>query len=346
METKELSNLQKQEIMNILNEKEWDIKEWARAIQIAPKYLQWILDGYSPLNQQEYDELLRATKDSKTKNMMRFSHPVVIVSWARKGGNGKTTVASNLSYNLSKLGYQTLAIDGDSQCDMTSTLFPEYMDHSDHNFYESMVRRKDIRKYIVDTDYPNLSIVPGSSFTEELERMLTTIRPEIAMDTFKDCIDELLEENYYDFIIVDMDKSMGLLNKTILNAADYVLVLAECSFYSVKALLPVTERIEQVKQFNPKLDCLGMVFNKVNKRKNEVQRAIDDTDRIFPWDVMVNFISNDGNVEKSQRECLPLDEYAKNSKANKQLIALTNEILSKIETNIKEGRLDGEVKDI
>ena len=271
--------------------------------------------------------------------MERPDRTRVIAVWSRKGGNGKTTVASNLAYDLSDMGYRVLAIDSDSQCDMTCTLLPQYTDIKGKDLYQAMARRRDISRYTVETDYEGLDIVPGSAMMEELERTLSTLSHDVAIDALKDCLEDTISDGAYDFIVIDTDKSMGLLNKAILNASDHVIVLAECSFYSVKALLPVTDRIEQVRETNPSLTCLGMVFNKVNSRKLEVKNAMADTREIFPWPVFDAFISNDAAVERSQRECLPLKEYAKNSRANEQMLDLTREVLSKMGIG---GGADGE----
>lgn len=332
-----LTIMQRGKIENLLNERKWNLKEFSKVTGIDGRILNEIIKGEIPISEEEYEELCRFIQNEDDSGLINYHEPIIIVSWARKGGNGKTTVATNLAYDLAQMGYKTLAVDGDSQCDLTSTLYPQYMYLEERTIYDAMLRRRDIRPYIIDTDYDNLSIVSGSQFTEELERVLINMPSKIAVDTFKDCFEGVMEDNFYDFIIVDLDKSMGLFNNAILSAASYVLVLAECSFFSVKALIPVKERLEQIQKENKQLKCLGLVFNRVNTRKNEVKKAKADAKCYFaPYQIMNNYLSNDSNVEKSQRVGVPLDVYANSSKVNKQMHLLTEEILNKIRMDIEE----------
>jgi len=330
-----LDNLSKQEMIEVLlgmrDKRKWDTKDWSRAVGLKQYVLEDVISGIISISKDDFKDLLLVTEKASSSGLMRFSEPIVILSWARKGGNGKTTIATNLTYHLGAMGYNTLGIDGDSQADMTSTFFPDYLQMKEKNIYDAMIRRKDFRNYVIHTNYDNIDIVPGSGKTEELERTFSAMPEEIAMDTFKECLKDIIKENYYDFVVVDMDKTMGLLNKTFLNGAKYVLAIGECSFYSIKALIPVMERIEMIKGTNSKLDCLGLVFNKVDLRKGEVERAREDASGIFKWPILKTYISSDAAIENSQRATMPLGAYKNSSRANKQFKKLTIEVLETIE---------------
>lgn len=320
----------KKKIQRILNKRKWDAKEWHRAINLN----QWILEGLMndefTIDEDMIKNIYEMTLESSKKKMLRFSKPVVISSWTHKGGTGKSTLAINLSHELSSRGYNVLAIDTDGQSDMTSVLFPDYLDYPDKNFYEAFVMHYDIKDggYIFHTPYDNLDIIAGSGQLEDLENILAPMREEQRSSIFDMCLKKIMEENYYDFIIIDRDKGAGLFNKAILSKTDFVISPVECAMFSIKSIPPVIENINIIKKYNPSLELLGIVLNKVDLRKKvalaEAQALIEE---IAPGMLFNTYIKNESNIEKSQKEHMPLGEYLKSSTANRQMIKLTDEIL-------------------
>ena len=134
---------------------------------------------------------------------MRFSSPVMIVSWTHKGGTGKSTTATNLAYEFSQRGYNTLTIDMDSQSDMSSVLYPEYLNDPDVSFYEAFSLCEDFKEdgYVRHTEYTNLDIIPGSSKCESLEGQLSVMNDKLRSRIWEKCLKSIRKDNYYDFII-------------------------------------------------------------------------------------------------------------------------------------------------
>ena len=114
----------------LLKKKGWDIKDWRRATGLNQWQLESLMEmDLSEMNEEDLESIYEQAKKAKLdKNLMRFDCPVMIAVWAHKGGMGKSTVVTNLSYELAKRGYNVLAIDTDSQSDMTSVLFPDYLE--------------------------------------------------------------------------------------------------------------------------------------------------------------------------------------------------------------------------
>lgn len=333
-------NYFRNELLKLRDEKNWDNKEWHRAIGLE----QWILDdiesGEIVLDNETYETLQGLTEKAKELNLMRFTEPKIIVSWIHKGGTGKSTLASNLSYELSRRGYNVLDIDTDSQADLTSVINPEYLDEPDKNFYDCFVLHDDFKKYISKTKYDNLHIISGSAKSEDLEKTLSTMPVEVRNKIFGMCLSTIMRENYYDFIIVDMDKSAGMLNRAILEKTDYIITPLEASIFSLKALVTIQEQLNIVQETNPKLKLLGMFFNKVDLRKKGVAEAKELVEEIFPGSMLTNFLKAEANIENSQMEHMPLAVYAKTfgkyTKTTRQFVKLTDEILGRIAESEQE----------
>lgn len=327
------------EIKKVLDKRKWDYKEWHRAIGVSQWKLETLMTGDNlEIDEEGLDQLYSMTKQAKKVKLLRFPMPVVIAVWTHKGGTGKSTTATNLSYELSRRGYNVLAIDTDSQADMTSVLYPDYLERPEINFYEAFVMHNDFKEdgYVISTDYDNLDIIPGSTKCENIENVLSALSDDIRYKIFEKCLRQIKKDNYYDFIVIDMDKTAGLMNKSILCQANYILSPIECGIFSIKSTPPILAQIEEVKKYNPKLELLGVLFNRVDLRKKRtVPESIEFMNKIAPGAAFENFMKNDANIDNSQREHLPLGVYFKGSNANKQMMKFTNEFLKRVEERSK-----------
>lgn len=320
-------------MLDLLKKKGYDIKDWHRAIGIKQTLLDSLINNEEYIVEPEMAEgIYNMTANSKLENKVRFDKPQIIVFWTHKGGTGKTTLSTNIAHELSKRQFNVLAIDTDSQCDMTSTLFPDYINYPGKDFYDAFIMRDDLKEmgYIFETDYDNLDIVPGSLMQETITSSLMSLNNEQLARYFKNCLLTIMNENYYDFVILDLDKNAGLLNRSLLYQADFVISPLECAPYSVKSAPNIYNQIVQAQQLNSKLKWLGVVYNKVNVRKSVVGNMKEDLESVLPDSAFNTYISNDACIEKSQAAFMPLSVYDRSSKAYKQLALLVDEIIERI----------------
>ena len=322
-------------IRKLLSERGWDAKDWRRVTKIDQRVLENLLSvDTTGLPEDKLDSIYDLTEKGKlAKDMLRFGHPVIIAVWAHKGGTGKSTTVANLSYELSARGYNVLVIDTDSQSDVSSVLYPRYVNEPEKSFYDAFSICEDFAadEYVRSTEYDGLDIVTGSEKCEALEGVLCIMEERMRKKMWPKCLRKITEENYYDFVLIDMDKTMGMLNKSILGVADYVLSPIEPSIFSVKSILAVMTQVEQSRAEDAKLKILGIFYNKVDLRKKRaLQEAMELVDGISAENVLKTYIKSDSNVENSQKEHLPLGYFSRSSAASVQTAALADEILEKI----------------
>ena len=313
----------------------WDIKTWSRLIGLEQRMLESMVSGDYPDDEEALAELVRMTEtvpaDAKDE-LFHFKSPVVIASCIHKGGSGKTTCSIALADELADRGYNVLLIDSDSQMDATSTILGDG-ELPKKNLFNALSCGTDVREQICETRFPRLDIVPSTTKMGSADSMLMSqatlgIHPEL---TFRAILEELVKENYYDFVFVDMDKTVGFLNKTILAGCSHLLMTAECSIYHMSGVAAMVARYEEIKEtINPDLDFLGVVFNKVTKRKSIVSQAVEDFDASLPGKRFNTLVRMDANVEKAQWANTTLRDFSPSANARKDFSDVADELLERI----------------
>lgn len=318
----------------------WDNKDWSRHVGVTQRYLDQIVSGSFPEDEDLKAHLIHLTAehaDEGGTGLYRFSSPVIIAACTHKGGGGKTTCSVALADELARRGYNVLLIDSDSQMDATSTVIPNE-DRPNKSLFPVIVCGSDIREQICETQYNRLDMVPSSTRMASAEAMLFSQQMNMLSSNetpaemlFKKSLEPLVKENYYDFVFVDMDKTVGVLNRTILNGCTHLLMMAECSYYHMAGAVTMKSQYEGVKRdSNANLELLGVIFNKVTKRKSIVNIAIADFDSVMPGARFENMVRNDANIEKAQWSNLTLYAYNPSCNGCKDFSAVTDELLQRL----------------
>lgn len=192
-----------------------------------------------------------------------------------KGGVGKTTLAINVAYTLSKIKHKkVLLIDMDPQMNATQYALSEEQveeiindrNKSVYGFltseYETNSTQKDYAKqeeinciFRVDDAF---DIIPSS---------LDIMRLNLADSPFKlnQYIDEKLSKNY-EIIIIDCPPTISAYTKVALLAADMYLVPMKADTLSLFGLPMLETYIAQTisKEFRHEINFIGIVLNMVN----------------------------------------------------------------------------------
>ena len=315
----------------------WDTKEWSRRTGIRQDILTAVESGTAPDDKVLLQVILTETKqgrDRDTKNLKRFSKPNIVAVTLHKGGGGKTTVTLNLAASLASMGYNVLVIDSDSQMDATSNLLGT-RDNQDQNLFNALSSGSDIRAQIVQTPYPRLDLVPSSINMASMESLISvrTHQGQDALSLFKVCTKPLVDENYYDFVFIDMDKTIGKLNETILNGCTHLLMVAECAVFHVKGIGVMFSQYNRVRNAgNPGLKLLGVILNKVPSKQSIVSIVNEVLDGLHPGLRFQACIREDNKVVKSQWNRELLFEQKRRCRARRDMEEVTKEFLTRIDT--------------
>ena len=250
-----------------------------------------------------------------------------------KGGSGKSTTTCNIGYELSKMGYKVLIIDGDMQMNLSLSLFSEdeVLENAQNgnNIYTAVTNQEDISDYITQTKYENLDAVLSSSLMSNIEfDLFSKWQREFIL---KNCLKSVKESGKYDFILMDAPPTLGGWVMNMLCAADYLIIPVEASPWGLFGLANMFEFFATVKQINQDISLLGVAITKVDSRKNyfkQTRETLQSTEGVHLFE---NYIRTDSTIEWAQDASLPVAVYKPSARSAKEYKALTQEVVSLVD---------------
>ena len=195
----------------------------------------------------------------------------------QKGGVGKTTTAVNLSAALAVLEKKVLLVDCDPQANATSGLGID-PDGLEKIVYECILGQVDAKDIVVETDTPNLYLLPTriDLVGAEVELINEKGREQFLSRALAGVKDD------YDFIIIDCSPSLGLITINALTASDSVIIPIQSEYFALEGLgkLLNTVRIVQTR-LNPKLAIEGLLITMYDSRLRLARQVVEDVREHF-----------------------------------------------------------------
>ncbi|MVM32882.1 AAA family ATPase [Spirosoma sp. HMF4905] len=249
----------------------------------------------------------------------------VIAIANQKGGVGKTTTTINLAASLAALEFQTLIVDADPQANSTSGLGynPKEIENS---IYECMVEGVRPQDAIIQTDFPNLDLLP--SHIDLVGAEIEMINLQNREDKMKTTLDSIRDE--YDFIIIDCSPSLGLITINSLTAADSVIIPVQCEYFALEGLGKLLNTIKIIQsRLNTHLAIEGILLTMYDLRVRLSNQVVGEVTSHFQQMVFSTIIPRNIRLSESPSFGVPALAQDADSKGAVSYLNLAREILIK-----------------
>ncbi len=243
----------------------------------------------------------------------------------QKGGVGKTTTAINLACSLAVLDYKTLLIDGDPQANSTTGNGFD-LRNVQLSVYDSLVNDVPVKQVILETETPNLFLLPSHldlvgaeielinhpNREKKLERVLSEIRDE------------------YDFLIIDCSPSLGLITLNALTASDSVIIPVQCEFFALEGLGKLLNTIKIVQsRLNKNLAIEGILMTMYDGRLRLSNQVVEEVKNHFEDSVFHTIIHRNTRLGEAPSLGKPVLMYDAESTGARNYLNLAKEVLQR-----------------
>jgi chromosome partitioning protein len=244
----------------------------------------------------------------------------------QKGGVGKTTTAINLATALAAIGERVLVVDLDPQGNASTGLGIDRRDRR-LSSYDLLTEAAPLEEIVVETDVPNLSIVPSTMDLLGVEMEIAAKSDRV----FR--VKRALASSYaaqFSYILIDCPPSLNLLTMNAMAAAHSILVPLQCEFFALEGLSQLLETVSQVRQtLNPTLDIQGIVLTMFDARNNLAQQVVEDVRAHLGDKVYTTLIPRNVRVSEAPSYGKPAIIYDLKCAGSQAYLQLASEVIQR-----------------
>ena len=243
----------------------------------------------------------------------------------QKGGVGKTTTAINLACSLAVLDYKTLLIDADPQANATTGNGFD-LRNVQLSLYDCLVNDTAVRQVILETETPNLSLIP--SHLDLVGAEIELINHPNREKKLSQVIAEIKDD--YDFIIIDCSPLLGLITVNALSASDSVIIPVQCEFFALEGLGKLLNTIKIVQsRLNQQLSIEGILMTMYDGRLRLSNQVVEEVKNHFEDSVFHTIIHRNTRLGEAPSLGKPVLLYDADSTGALNYLNLAKEILQR-----------------
>jgi chromosome partitioning protein len=243
----------------------------------------------------------------------------------QKGGVGKTTTAINVAASLAVLEYKTLLIDADPQANSTSGVGFDPRNVK-LGIYECLMDETTVKKAIIKTDTPNLSLIAADIDLVGAE--LELVDQPNRNQKLKSVLSKVKDE--FDFIIIDCSPSLGLVTLNVLTAADSIIIPVQCEYFALEGMGKLLHTIKLVQtEMNENLEIEGILLTMYDVRLRLSNQVVEEVKSHFQDMVFNTVIHRNTKLAEAPSYGKTIIMYDAVGKGSVNYLNLAREILQK-----------------
>lgn len=253
-----------------------------------------------------------------------------IVICNKKGGVGKTTTTQNTAAILAEMGYRVLAVDLDSQANLTAS-FGLNMEELSMSMNNVFLGRHSLSDIAIEINR-NLFLAPARPDLEKTMNMREISchgrRYEILKFNMGDA------EAYFDFILIDTPTSAdSLLGMNGLSVSDYSVIPLILDRYSLIGVRQVHSVMSDVHSqwLNKGLKSLGILVTQYQQNRTVSKKYLSIFhDSIYGATLFNTKIRHNAAIPGAASKGLPLSLYDTHSAGYEDYYSFTHELLERV----------------
>jgi chromosome partitioning protein len=133
----------------------------------------------------------------------------------------------------------------------------------------------------------------------------------------------------FDFIMIDTPPSLGVLTINALVAASRVIIPTEARFFSLQGLQMLEESIEEILYLNPRLEVLGILLSKMDRRLKEERQVAQYLRQRWGVRVFGTEVSTNSKILEAGSAGTSVFHYQGADKAVELYLALADEVITR-----------------
>jgi chromosome partitioning protein len=245
----------------------------------------------------------------------------VIAFGTLKGGTGKTTVAFNIGGILAE-EHKVLFIDVDPQCNLSDNAGVDTADQDGATIRNVFDNPNKVTAAEVITTEP-LSVLPNLDIISSHIRLTATELQLVSTPAREKILKKWIEKNKealsrYDYIILDTNPSMGVVNQNAFMAADSIILVSDVSKKAIQGAQLFSYLWGEIcESMDIEDNTKALILNNCDKRigltANIKEYYRDDED--FGKILMENSIPSRVDVKNTEVQYLPINLTAPSSDA-------------------------------
>ena len=258
---------------------------------------------------------------------------IVMSTFAKKGGVGKSTFTWNFAGHLSRLGKRVLMIDADHQASISQAILtPDVVERLSQDrtiaalFDE--VNEPDVTRIVHKTTDPNILLAPASDLLQPFAQPEPLKCGELQF-VFREFVGEVSED--VDFVLCDTPPDCAnLLSWNCLMASQFVVTVIELEPFSAQSIAGTLRKLDEaMSNGNPRMKSLGFLVN--NRKRNSLHKGYEDNLRnLYGEQVFRSVLQSRVAHSESTQTHQHIFAYDKSCDAAKETAALGDEILEKM----------------